>query len=264
MLGVGEGFLFITLHLSLFLSSYAPFFQKMSESKSNLNAVVDYVNAYYPIMSDYVKTADWKWQEANRQYTAVHFNDDKDIGPLGWTSLLEMKRSERKDLSPAFQLAIDLEFSKVNWQNQTTNVRDVVKRIWTWPLNSYLSFIDVKDEDFNKAANIAAEKWSQASHPSFVLEQGHYWRVQIKGFNAMLFSQLESQLKTNPAFVHLHNLRANDETDHISLIPSDVLDKVRRSSNVTEVRLSEFMAEYKGAPVNDIQFKHCSHTVSLD
>jgi len=153
--------------------------------------------------------------------------------------------------SPEFCELVKTELAKLPVET-SVNVRDVVKRIWTWPSKGYADFIAADSKMTSSVNEHLGSKLE--SKVSFAVENGHYLRLQLPGINKILFDAARPFISG----ILQTGLCLNNETDHISLVPSDVLAKLDK------VKWMDFYDKHCREPVTDLLFDHCVHTFSFD
>ena len=228
------------------------------EFQNHLKDARNYLLKYYPEFK-HANTSDFEIQEFSRYWTAHHFEDDPKAGPLGWTAIQSIRSLSAcfnvvLTPSPEFNKFVVTELSKLP-SDQSINVRDIVKRIWNWPMTGYMKFIETrecKDHDIHDI-HVKVQTVLRSTNAKYQFENGHYLRLSVPGVNKVIFDSAKAFLGNLT-----NNLCLNSETDHVSLVPSDVIAKL------DQTRWTKFFDKYCKKQVNDICLDHFAHTFSFD
>jgi hypothetical protein len=209
------------------------------------NQTIKYVQKYQPTVPI---TKDFVFQETQRIDDANNFNSQS---PSGWTSLDKIASTYTEaDISQEFKDFIREELKKVD-KTKDANVRRQVKNIWMYPRTDYLPWCQFNESNKKDLLDKANQILAQITPKLKVVEGKLY--LMLETFNTQFVKHTTDLIKE----LEVEGLRENMETEHVTVVNSDVLCKLDRD------QVNKFIEKFIDIPfimeANDIK-----HTVSFD
>jgi hypothetical protein len=205
-------------------------------------ASTEYALRYYPSLV----CGPWKQQEWFRINEARSWDPNR--SPRGWTAIDAIRARRQEDTSVEFDSFIRAQ--AIPEETKDNNIRRVVKNIWMWPLTDYLPWTPV---DSQVAATIvhAAKVILGRCRPCLQLVEGKIY-LMLTGFTSELWRQFPNLGSLIPGLAR--PLIANTETEHITVINSDMMPADKRD-------IREWLAS---AGQQIVSASGLKHTISLD
>lgn len=204
-----------------------------------------YIRTFY---NDFINIdKDFIYQESLRKKDAL-------TGPSldGLDSLQEIKKTFLvANISDEFRTFIKTHLSQV--KEDSINVREQVKKIWTYPLSGYLKWNYLESKEILKDVN------------SVILDVKPKLQI-IDGKIYCTLPKINDNISklTLPIAQKLgvEGLVPNFESEHITIVNSNVLAKIYYSNNKNKIDL--LLEKYNDCTNKDIVINEFKHTISLD
>jgi len=205
---------------------------------------LEYVKLYYPQLLK--PEGLFKFQETLRANEAVNWDPDR--SPRGWTAISAIRASN--GVIPAEYASFMKEvLTALPEESKSSNVRRAVKDIWTWPMKGFLPWIPIRSAGAAAALDDASTILALIP-PRLALVEGKIY-LMMAGFTTRLWQCVPELGSFIPNLTH--PLVPNHETEHITLVNSDMVhdqDAVR-----------EWLATQK---LGQVAATGLQHTISLD
>jgi hypothetical protein len=241
--------------------------------KDTYTSSTHYCEAYYPTLIN-TKSSEWKFQEKLRIAEASNFAKSPERAARGWVAIDSIKEALCNDdgahnLSPEYVKYVTGKLAEID-EKKDNNVRRTVKDIWTWPMvgfpswNHLVPHLGTSNDVVKKVIQIANEILASASIVAIpALVEGKIY-LTLSGFRSTLWSRCrEAGIDLGCVIPKLcRPLTENFETEHVTLVNSDVLAKLL-SLDGSRATLMQLLDKCSKISMK-FTIKSAMHTLSLD